>query len=106
MATLTKIILKFKPIVKIPIVVNHAYFTVFTLSWTNSFAYISSIILQQLYDSFIEIKKVNLYQSQKDFHQRNLSFACVQFFKHNCLNALLGNIFLGNIFYHKQIKYQ
>ena len=29
---------------------------------------------------------------QKDFHQDILSFACLQFYKHNCLNILADNI--------------
>ena len=31
---------------------------------------------------------------QKDFHQDNLAFACLQFYKHNCLNIFEGNILL------------
>ena len=30
---------------------------------------------------------------QKDFHQDNLSFACLQFHNQNCLNILADNIF-------------
>ena len=30
---------------------------------------------------------------QNDFHQGNLSFACLQFYKHNFLNILAGNMF-------------
>ena len=29
---------------------------------------------------------------QKDFHQDNLSFVCLQFYKHNCLKILASNI--------------
>ena len=29
---------------------------------------------------------------QKDFHQDNLSFVCLQFYNHNCLNILADNI--------------
>ena len=29
---------------------------------------------------------------QKDFHQDNLSFVCLQFYKHNCLTILADNI--------------
>ena len=30
---------------------------------------------------------------QKDFHQDNLSFVCLQCYKHNCLNILADNSF-------------
>ena len=33
--------------------------------------------------------KTNL---KKKFHQANLSFACLQFYKHDCLNIPAGNI--------------
>ena len=29
---------------------------------------------------------------QKHFHQDNLSFVCLQFYKHNYLNTLVGNL--------------
>ena len=29
---------------------------------------------------------------ENDFHQDNLSFVCLQFYKHSCLNILGGNI--------------
>ena len=35
----------------------------------------------------MQIKK-HLDQSKKDCHQDNLSFACLQFYKHNCLTNL------------------
>ena len=38
-------------------------------------------------------------QSQKDDHQDNLLFACLQFFKHNCLN-----LFADNVWSQKQVK--
>ena len=40
-------------------------------------------------------QKTNLYETQKDCHQDNLSFACLQFYKHNCLDC-----------FYKQVKYQ
>ena len=39
----------------------------------------------------MQIKK-HLDQSKKDCHQDNLSFASLQFYKHNCLNKLVCNI--------------
>ena len=38
---------------------------------------------------------------QKDSHQDNISFACLLFYKHNCLNILAGNIC-----FHMQVKNQ
>ena len=32
-----------------------------------------------------QIKKNNLRHCQKDYHHNNLSFLCLQFYKHNCL---------------------
>ena len=29
---------------------------------------------------------------QNNFHQDNLSFVCLQLYKHNCLNILVGNV--------------
>ena len=29
---------------------------------------------------------------QKDFHEDNMSFVCLQFYKHNCLKILADNI--------------
>ena len=43
-------------------------------------------------------QKTNLHQFQKDCHQGNLPFGCLQDYKHNCLNMFSGIFFL-----HKQI---
>ena len=43
------------------------------------------------------IIQTDFRQSQKDYHQDNLSFVCLQLYKRNCLN-----IFASNICYHKQ----
>ena len=45
------------------------------------------------------IYKTNFHQSQKDCHQDNMPFVYLQFYKHNCLNILVDNIFS-----HKQVK--
>ena len=48
--------------------------------------------LKLLYHTF---SKINLFMTsnfRKDFHQDNLSFACLQFSKHTYLNILEGNI--------------
>ena len=57
-------ILKFKSIVKKPIVTNHTFFTVIT------FCNINSIVIQ-----YLKISKTN--QSQKYCHQDNLPFLCL-----------------------------
>ena len=67
-------ILKFKTMMKKPIMVKHTSFK-HTFSKINSFAYINNI------------------ESQKDFHQDNLPFVCLLFYKDNCLNILAGNIY-------------
>ena len=33
-----------------------------------------------------------IYNLQKDFHQDNLSFVCLQFYKHDCLSILAFKI--------------
>ena len=35
-------------------------------------------------------QKTNLHKFKKDCHQDNLSFACLQFYKHNYLNIVAG----------------
>ena len=47
---------------------------------------ISSLILILHNTSFIRSNH------QKDYHQDNLSFVCLQFYRHDCLNILAGNI--------------
>ena len=37
-------------------------------------------------------QKTNFNQIRKDCRQDNLSFVCLQFYKHNRLNILVGNI--------------
>ena len=81
MATIANRILKFESMIKKPIVANHTFFSVITFGKMNSFAYINSLVAQLI---------SNL---QKVVHQDNLSFACLQFYKHNCLNMLASNIF-------------
>ena len=80
MTTITYIILKFESVIQKPIVTNYAFFAVVTFSKINS--------LYQFY------RNTGLITSslQKDFHQDNLSFVCLQFHKHNCLNILADNI--------------
>ena len=57
MATIAYRILKFESM----IVSNDASFTSITFSRVNSFAYISSIVIQQLKDLiFISLKKINI----------------------------------------------
>ena len=34
-----------------------------------------------------------IFNLQKDFHQDNLSFVCLQFYKQNCLKILADNIY-------------
>ena len=84
MATIACRILKFKSVIKKPLVTNPTFFTSITLSRINSFAYIN-------YE--IHLSKYNFHQFQKDFRQDNLSFASLQLYKHNCLNLLAGNNF-------------
>ena len=84
MTTITYIILKVESMIKKPIVANHTFFAVVTFNKISSFAYINSIII-----AFI------LSNLQKDFHQDDLPFTCLQFYKHNCLNILADNIFLS-----------
>ena len=45
---ITNMILKFKPMIKKTIMKNYTFFAVFTFSKINSFAYINSIIMQDL----------------------------------------------------------
>ena len=45
-----------------------------------------------------QYQKTNLHQSQKDCHHGNLSFACLQLYKGNCLNIVADN--------HKLINYK
>ena len=80
MTTIAYRILKFESIIKKPVMANYTSFAVVTSSKINSFAYISSIVIKRL---------SNL---QKYFHQDILAFACLHFYKHNCLNILEGNI--------------
>ena len=89
MKTIAYRILKLESMIKKLIMKNHTFFAVATFSKTNSFPYINSIVIHQI---------SNL---QKDFYQDSLSFVCLQFFKHNCLNILAGNIC-----FHIQVKNQ
>ena len=64
--------------------VNHTFLAVVTFIKINSFVYINSIVIRIM---------SNL---QKDFHQNNLSFSYLQFYKCNGLNKLAGNIQVKN----------
>ena len=82
--TITNMILKSKPMIKEPIMAGNKLFAVITFSRINSFNsfYHNVTFLRPIYQN----QKTNLYQFQKDCHVDNLSFACLQFYKHNCLN--------------------
>ena len=76
---------------------NHAFFPL-VLS-AGSISLLKSILSQyKIKDSFTKINKANLYQSDKDCHQDNLSFACLQFYKHN----FSLNILVSIISFHKK----
>ena len=60
---------------------NHALFAGIGFIMINSLAYLNSKT------AFI------ISNPQKDFHHDNLSFFCVHFYNHNCLNILGGNVF-------------
>ena len=69
---------------------NYAFFTVINI---NSFA-LSILSKYSVYKTYL--LKSNLQQFQKDCRQDDISFAYLQFYKHNCLNILAGNICLRN----------
>ena len=48
MTTITNGILKFEPMIKIPMMTNHTFFTVITFSYINSFTEINYIVIQHL----------------------------------------------------------
>ena len=48
MANIPYRLLKFEPMIKKPVVVNHAFFFSITFSGINSFVYINSVIIQRL----------------------------------------------------------
>ena len=75
------------------VVVKYTFLAIIT------FRKINSSVIQHLLDTFIKIKKTK--QSEKDCHQDNLPFVCLQFCKHNCLNILASNIC-----FHKRVKNQ
>ena len=84
MASIAYRILKVESMIKKLIVANRTFFTSITFSRIDPFAYINSLVI-----GFI---RTNLNQCQNDCHQDNLTFACLQFYKHNCLNILPSNI--------------
>ena len=84
MTTITSIILRVESMIKKPIVENHTFFSAFTFSKISSFAY-----------HFYRNTAFIISNLQKDFHQDNLSFVCLQFYKHNRQNILADNIFLS-----------
>ena len=83
MTTIAYRILTFESMIKKPVMANYAFFAIVTFSKFNSN---TSFITSNL---------------QKDFHQDNLSFVSLQFYKHNCLNILASNIC-----FHIQVKNQ
>ena len=91
MTDITDRMQKFESIIKKPIATSHKLFAGVAFSRINSFTYINSFVIP-----FI---RANPIQFQKDCYQDNLLFACLQFFKHSCLN-----MFAGNICFHKQVK--
>ena len=99
MTTITDRILKFKPMIQRAIAANHTFFIVITFGRINSLVYINFIVKNTIYKT--HLSKTNFHQIQKDYHQDNLSFACVIFYSCNCLNILVGNIYL-----HKQVMNQ
>ena len=89
MMNITNRVLILKPMIKKSIVANYTFVTVITSRSINYFAYICSIV----YKSHLsKSKKTNLYLSQRDCHQDNLSFDWLQIYKHNFLNILTSNI--------------
>ena len=48
MANIPYGLLKFEPMIKKQVVVNHAFFFSITFSWINSSVYINSVIIQRL----------------------------------------------------------
>ena len=89
MATISYRILKFEPLKTDSDILDILYCYYF---WQDQF-----LCLNQFFRHTALIRP-NLYQFQKDCHQDNLSFACLQFHKHNCLNILADNIyFLGQV---------
>ena len=80
--TIVYIILKFKSLIKKPIVTNHVLFDGVTFS-NNWF-----LCLYQFY------RNTAFLISNLDFHQSNQSFAYLQFYKHSFLNIRGGNSYL------------
>ena len=69
-------------------VTNYTFFTVVIksiLSYLNQF-YHNTVFIKSIY------QKTNFYQTQKDCHEGNLSFSCIQFYEENCLNILVDSI--------------
>ena len=63
------------------VVTSHAFFTAATFSKVNSFAHI--------YRNTTFVRS-DLLHNQKDCHQDNISFGCLQFYKQNCLSILVS----------------
>ena len=87
MTTIAYLLLKFKSMIKIPIVTNQTFFPIVTFSRIIFFAYINSIVIQ--------------HSLHIIFKKTFSSFVCLQFYKHSCLNILADNIFS-----HIQVKNQ
>ena len=78
MTTIKKRILKFKPMIKMPITAS--IHSLLLLALPDQFLYLnhfysSTIFIRPIYQN----QKTDLHQFQKDFHQDNLSFACFLF---------------------------
>ena len=76
MTTITNKFLKFKPMIKLPIVANYTFFTAITFSNINSSIKINSIVIYNFIRTIHQNRKTNIHQTQKNCHQDNLSFVC------------------------------
>ena len=76
MTTFTSRILKFKPMIKKPVVANHTFFTVIIFSRINLFIRLNQFCRNKTFTRPI-YQKANLHKFQKDCLQDNLLFACL-----------------------------
>ena len=84
MATIANTFFKFKPMIKIPVVTDYAFFAVIAFSNINSFT-CNIAFIRHIYQN----QKNN--QNQIDDYQDRLSFTCLESYKRNCLNTLADN---------------
>ena len=82
MTTIACVILQFESMIKKEIVANHTFFAVVT------FSKIKPLCLYQFYSKTAFI----ISNLQKNFNHDNLLFVCLQCYKYNCLNILVGNV--------------